>query len=139
VTKISGSDSLVWMRKIPRNQVHHPHYNNVGFAHIQSDTYHDFFFVDDKKNLQLNPTDVPVKLEIGESRYLIHCQADNQTGDIIKTVVLDFYNVKGMEITEITPHQMIVIKPGIVVFEANTPDKDLVFTKDENVLIKIIL
>ena len=94
VTKIAKDGELAWMKKLPKSQRGGAGLGGMSFKYIKQGNYHYFFYLDNIKNIDLPTNKRPAFHMDGKGGIYTAYRLDDETGEVKKTSILDFANVK---------------------------------------------
>ncbi len=94
VAKITVNGELSWMKKLPKVQIGSVGRGGMSFKYIKQGNYHYFFYLDNIKNIDLPLNKRPATHVDGKGGIYTSYRLDDETGDVKKTSILNFANVK---------------------------------------------
>lgn len=130
ITKIAPDGQLSWMKKIPKRQYSVTSHSSCGFQYIELKNKHYIVLVDNPKNMTLELDKRPAVYIDGKPGVLIAYGIDDATGEVSKTSILDFKDVKGIKIRRFFINGLAQSSPNELIFETYKGKK-------EDVMIKI--
>lgn len=84
MSKIDPSGELVWMSKLPKRQKGGIGQGGLSYAHFYSNDKHYLFYIDNLRNRNLKPDEVPAAHYDNTSGYLTAYIVDDSSGDVEK-------------------------------------------------------
>lgn len=136
IAKISASGELEYMRKLPKNQVGSSAFwiyrGDLGYKLISSDKYYYFMFMDNVKNMKLDPNKYPAQHSSYQGGFLTAYQVEKSTGEVAKLSILDTRDAKGTELFQFNTERMVEIAENQIAVECYKKKK-------EDVMIKITI
>jgi hypothetical protein len=97
VTKIDKSGEMIWMKKLPKEQIGAGNKGGMSFAYKEHNGWHYFFYVDDIKNINfdLNQNKAPHYYRDGYGGGILSAYSINDTdGAVTKSSLADFKHLK---------------------------------------------
>jgi hypothetical protein len=132
ITRIDANGKISWMKKIPKRQKGHHPFRDMSFEILPDNRHNYFLYVDNVKNLELPPTELPAYHFSGQGGFIVVCKVDNLTGDMQKFPILDIRRVQGIEILGFTLDRIIGLENRSFFMQAFDKEK-------KNMLIKVEL
>jgi hypothetical protein len=117
VMKIGADGDMAWVKKIPKNQQGAKGRRGMSFKYYCNGGNNYFFYLDNIKNLNLPPTDVPAVHMDGAGGFLTVCKID-QDGKMTKGSLL---NLKEEEM-QIWPADFSIISDKILIGRGKAGD-----------------
>jgi len=132
LTKISKNNEVVWMKKLPKNQVGGIQPGTMSFKYRFDSEHnkHDIYFVDNIKNKDLPLDKAPAKYTEGKSAYLTAYTVEDGTGDVKKSYLFDIDDVNDMKLYQFSIKRIFNVGTNDIMLEAYKKQK-------EDILIKI--
>jgi hypothetical protein len=132
LTKIDVNGKLSWMRKLPKKQVGYNGRGGLGYYSTSFEGKHYLLYLDNIKNLEISPDEVPATHQDGRGGFLISYVVDDKTGSVKKTSLFDSKDVEGQKIFQFNVDRIQQINGNEFVLEAYKKGK-------EDILIKVNL
>ncbi|MES2734121.1 MAG: hypothetical protein V4714_20405 [Bacteroidota bacterium] len=132
VTKIDAAGKLAWMKKLPKRQKGGVGIGGMSYQYIRGEDNHYFLFLDNEKNTDLLPDEIPSTHVDGAGGFLTAYAVNNSRGEIIKTSILNTRDVEGIVVAQFWPNKIVPVAASTFVFEAYKKNK-------EDILIKVTL
>lgn len=130
-SKIDKDGSLVWMKKIAKNQKDEKDSKWSGYNYINLNNNHYFIFQDSKTNASLKKSEEPLKYNGKKDSGIIMVTIDDVTGEMSREVLLDLSNLNGQKAENILIKSVSKIDDNTFVFLVSLEDGGTVFIKVE--------
>ncbi|MBY0424331.1 MAG: hypothetical protein K2Q22_01740, partial [Cytophagales bacterium] len=129
---IDANGKLVWMRKLPKKQMGTMGRGGMGYFSTSFDGKHYLLFLDNIKNMDIAPDEVPATHQDGRGGFLISYVVDDKTGSVKKTSLFDSRDVEGQKLSQFNVDRIQQINGNEFILEAYKKGK-------EDILIKVNL
>jgi len=131
IAKIKSDGTLSWIKKLPKRQYgRNTGKKDMSYKHFVSGNYHNFLFMDNASNINLDLSEEPKAHVAGVGGYLTQYSINSTTGAFLKSHVFNSREVEGMTIYQFTPDRITEISDGIYVIEVYKKNK-------QDILIKV--
>ncbi len=132
--KLSSDNKMVWMHKLPKNQLGTVSKRSMSYLNFENGGKHYLFYIDDFTNLKRSFEESPTRYFDGKKEfiYLTSYVIDDATGEVSKEAILTGSDIRNsrLDVLELTK-------------AATLPNKDVILEaydgKKNNLLLKISL
>ncbi len=130
--KLSSDNKLLWVHKLPKNQLGTVSKRSMSYLNFKNDGKHYLFYIDDFTNLKRSFEEAPTRYFDGKKEfiYMTSYIIDDATGEVSKEAILTGSDIRNsrLDVIELTK-------------AATLPNKDMIFEafdgKKNNLLLKV--
>lgn len=122
--KFDKKGQLLWMKKLPKNQMGNTPKGGMSVCHLQGKASHYILFLDNVKNANLPLSKVPATHVDGQGGFLTAYKIDDATGEVEKHVLFDTKSVKGTEVFQFFTSRIFKAKEGTFFTEVYLKGKE---------------
>lgn len=117
--KFDKVGKLLWMKKIPKMQSGVSGQGGMGIKYIKGIDVHYILYLDNIKNIDLAPDQVPKKHLDDMGGFLTAYKIDDATGNIEKHPILNTRDVKGKEISQFRVSRIVNVSEKVFMLEVS--------------------
>ncbi len=132
ITKLSPEGNLLWMKKIPKNQVGLYGKGGLSFQYFYTNKNHYLVYLDNIKNIDLTENQIPKQHTDKQGGYLVAVKINDISGNLSKDAILDTRRVEEINLKQFETDRVFKTSEGTFMFESYKK-------KNEDVMIKVIL
>ncbi len=97
MAKISKDGTLLWMKKLPKNQAGTAGIGQMSLMYAEGEDAHYMLFVDNPKNADISIKEVPEYHKDGRGGFLTAFKIDDKTGEFERHTIFDLKEVNGID------------------------------------------
>ena len=128
---ISNDGELLWMTKLPKNQVGSSQRGGMGFVTISSKGHDYLLFIDNIRNIELPLNQWPKGHRDGKGGYLTGFKINRETGETEKFSVFNLNDVNGIALYQFNTGRIIKLDDDSFAVECYKKKKEDVMVKVE--------
>jgi hypothetical protein len=130
-TKLNADGEVLWMQKLPKNQVGTNGKGGMGVAYLEGNSSHYILFLDNVKNADIDINEVPAKHADGMGGYLTAYKIDDATGNYNKHTLYNSTEVNGVNTYQFQTTRILEAMDNILLVEVYIKDKKDMMIKME--------
>lgn len=132
LTKLDSSGSVVWMRKLPKEQFGYKGVGTMSYKFLETNNYYYILFFDDVDNKNIINEYKLATYTDSKNAVLCAFQVSKENGNTKKITILDTQDTNGLTLKQFNINRLVPIGNNSFVLEAYKKKK-------EDVLIKVHL
>lgn len=129
VTKIDKNGELAWMKKLGKTQTGSAGRGGMSFEYFNNNDSHYFMFLDNIKNLDLQPDERPAGHKDGAGGFFMAYKIDHELGDVSKVALFDTRDVKGIDVFQFQVSRIVQSSDAEFMVEVYKKKKEDIWIK----------
>lgn len=109
LVKVGSDGELDWIKKLPKEQEGGKYQEKLGVKHITINNNHYFFFLDDKRNVDLDLNKAPKTYKNRFEGLLTAYKLDHQTGKLQKYSLFNIGDARGRKLYQFSTDRIVHI------------------------------